>query len=138
MFCPLRLCDFEPDILLCVADVEQAGVIMRATSYISGDLWESVSSPVLSCAWLFGYPYVTGKVNYIMTGLGHGMSRRKVYPAGRMIISIPFAKLSEVIEALGQMDWKLLALQEDEESKAEMRRRMDAWQQMSPDFILKK
>ena len=27
---------------------------------------------------------------------------------------------------------------EDEESKAEMRRRMDAWQKMSPDFILKK
>ena len=136
-FCPLHLCDFEPDILLCVADIEQASVIMRATSYISGDLWQSTSSPVLSCAWLFGYPYVSGKVNYMVTGMGHGMSRRKVYPAGRMIISIPYAKLSEVIEALGQMDWKLLALQEDEESKAEMRRRMDAWQQMSPDFILK-
>ena len=50
VFCPLHLCDFEPDILLCVADVEQAGIIMRATSYISGNLWESTSSPVLSCA----------------------------------------------------------------------------------------
>ena len=57
--------------------------------------------------------------------MGHGMSRRKVYPAGRLVISIPYAKLSEIIEALAQMDWELLALQEDEESK------------MSPDFILK-
>ena len=81
---------------------------------------------------------MTGKVNYVISGMGHGMSRRKIYPAGRFIISIPYAKLSEVIEALNQMDWKLLALQEDAESKAEMRRRMDAWQKMSPDFILKK
>ena len=138
VFCPLHLCDFEPDILLCVADIEQANIIMRATSYISGDLWQSTSSPVLSCAWLFGYPYVTGKVNYVISGMGHGMSRRKIYPAGRFVISIPYAKLSEVVEALDQMDWKLLALQEDEESKAEMRRRMDAWQEMSPDFILRK
>ena len=70
--------------------------------------------------------------------MGHGMSRRKVYPAGRLIISIPYTKLSEVIEALGQMDWELLALKEDEESKAKLRARMDAWQEMSPDFILKK
>ena len=60
VFSPLHLCDFEPDILLCVADIEQAGIIMRATSYISGDLWQSTASPVLSCAWLFGYPYITG------------------------------------------------------------------------------
>ena len=45
--------------------------------------------------------------------------------------------LREVIEALGQMDWELIAMKEDEESKAELRARMDAWQQMSPDFVLK-
>lgn len=99
-----NLCDFEPDLLLCVADIPQADVLMRATSYISGDLWQSTASCVLSCAWLFGYPYVNGKVNYTISGLGHGMRRRKVYPQGRVIISIPYQKLSEVIEALGQMD----------------------------------
>lgn len=77
-------------------------------------------------------------MNFTITGLGHGMLRRKVYPAGRMIIAIPHAKLSEVVEALGRMDWRLLALREDERGKAEMRRRMDACQEMSPDFILKK
>lgn len=138
VFCPVHLCDFEPDLVLCVADTWQAGILMRATSYISGDLWQSVASPVLSCAWLFGHPYVNGKVNYVISGMGHGMSRRKVYPEGRMIISIPYQKLSEVIEALGQMDWEPIALREDDQSKVELRRRMDAWQQMSPDFVLKK
>lgn len=135
VFCPLRLCDFEPDIVLFVADPSQADVLMRATSYISGDLWESKASPVLSCAWLFSYPYVSGKVNYVMTGIGHGMRRRKVFPAGRLLISVPFEKLSEVVEAMGQMDWELLALREDEEGKAELRARMDAWKKMSPDLM---
>lgn len=137
VFCPLHACDFEPDLVFFVADLSQADVLMRATSYISGDLWESKSSCVLSCSWLYGYPYVSGKVNYVVTGLGHGMRRRKVYPAGRMLISVPYAKLSEMIEALGQMDWELIALKEDEESKAELRARMDRWQEMSPNFTLK-
>ena len=137
VFCPLHACDFEPDLVFFVADLAQADVLMRATSYISGDLWESKSSCVLSCSWLYGYPYVSGKVNYVITGLGHGMRRRKVYPAGRMLISVPYTKLSEMIEALGQMDWELIALKEDEESKAELRARMDRWQEMSPNFTLK-
>ena len=138
VFCPLHACDFEPDLVFFVAEIPQADVLMRATSYISGDLWQSTSSCVLSCAWLFGYPYVSGKVNYTVSGLGHGMRRRKVYPSGRMLISIPYAKLSEVIEAMGQMDWELIALKEDDESKAELRARMDRWQEMSPNFVLKK
>ena len=137
VFCPLHVCDFEPDLVFFVADLAQGDVLMRATSYISGDLWESKSSCVLSCSWLYGYPYVSGKVNYIITGLGHGMRRRKIYPAGWMLISVPYAKLSEMIEALGQMDWELIALKEDEESKAELRARMDRWQEMSPNFTLK-
>ena len=137
VFCPLHACDFEPDILFFVADIPQADVLMRATSYISGEVWESKESPVLSCSWLLAYPYVSGKVNHIVTGLGHGMRRRKVYPAGKVLISIPFEKLSEVIEAMGQMDWELLAMKEDEESKAELRARMDRWQEMSPNFTLK-
>ena len=138
VFSPISLCDFDPDLVICVATAEQGDILMRATSYISGDFWESKASSVLACSWLYSYPYVTGKVNFVITGLGHGMRRRKVYPAGRMLISIPYQKLNEVIQALDEMPWNLIAMQEDEESKAELKRRMDAWQKMSPDFILKK
>ena len=52
-FCPAEGCDFDPDLLFFVSDFPQADIIMRATSYISGDLWESKSSPVISCAWMY-------------------------------------------------------------------------------------
>lgn len=137
VFCPIAMCDFDPDLVICVAETEQAEILMRATSYISGDLWETKCSSVLSCAWMYSYPYVSGKVNSCITGLHHGMKRRKTYPAGRHIIAIPYQKLHEVVQALEEMPWELIAMKEDPESKAELKVRMDRWQTMSPDFLLK-
>lgn len=130
-FCPAEKCDFDPDLLFFVADIPEADIIMRATSYISGDLWESKSSPVISCAWMYAYPIISGKVNHITTGLYHGLKRRKAYPAGLRMISIPFQKMPEFFAALDEMDWTLIAFREDEESKAELKRRMDHWQEMA-------
>ena len=127
VFCPVEICDFSPDIIICVAQTAQADIIMRATSFISGDLWETKNSPVLSCAWTYVYPYVSGKVNVCMTGMHHGMKRRKVYPPGLYIIAIPFGKLDEVTQALSEMDWELLAMREDDESKALLKQKMDNW-----------
>ena len=39
--------------------------------------------------------------------------------------------------ALEEMPWELIAMKEDPESKAELKRRMDRWQEMSPDFLIK-
>lgn len=138
VFCPVAACDFDPDLVIVVADTAQADIVMRATSYISGDLWESKTSSVLSCAWTYAYPYVSGKVNVCVTGLHHGMKRRNVYPAGMHIIAIPYQKLLEVVTALTEMDWELLAMKEDGESKALLAAKMAKWQEMSPDFVLKK
>jgi len=128
VFSPVEVCSFFPDLVICVAQAAQADIIMRATSYISGGLWESKSSPVLSCAWLYAYPYISGKVNFCITGMHHGMKRRKVYPMGLHIIAIPFEKLDEVVKALGEMDWELIAMKEDEASKALLRQKMAKWQ----------
>lgn len=130
-FCPATDCDFDPDLLFFVADISEADIIMRATSYISGDLWESKSSPVISCAWMYAYPVITGKVNHITTGFYHGLKRRKTYPAGLRMISIPYQKMPEFFTALEEMDWTLIAFREDEESKEELKRRMDHWQEMA-------
>ncbi len=130
-FCPAVDCDFDPDLLFFVADLPQADILMRATCYISGDLWESKSTPVLSCAWMYAYPVISGKVNHITTGFYHGLKRRKAYPAGLRMISVPFQKLPEFFQALDEMDWTLIAFREDEESRAELRRRMDHWQEMA-------
>lgn len=130
-FCPAEKCDFDPDLLFFIADLPQADIIMRATSYISGDLWESKSSPVISCAWMYAYPIISGKVNHITTGFYHGLKRRKAYPSGLRMISVPYQKFDEFFAALGEMDWTLIAFREDEESKADLQRRMDHWQEMA-------
>ncbi len=137
-FCPLADCDFYPDLIICVANTKQADILMRATSYISGDLWESRTSCVMSCAWTYAYPFLSGKVNFCVTGMHHGMKRRKTYPEGLHIIAIPYQKIDEMVMALDEMPWVPIAFREDEESKEELKRRMAGWQELSPDFIIKK
>jgi hypothetical protein len=44
-----------------------------------------------------------------MTGLGHGMKRRKLFPEGRQIASIPFDLLPSVLKTLREMPWVLPA-----------------------------
>lgn len=133
-FAQISICDFDPDLIVCVADMPQSDILMRATSYISGDPWESKSTPVMSCAWMYAYPIISGKVNHITTGYYHGLKRRKAYPAGLRMISIPFQKIDEVVSALQQMQWTPIAFREDEESKAELKRRMDHWQEMADEM----
>lgn len=136
VFSPLPLCKFDPDLVICVAQLPQAEILLRATSYISGDLWESRTSSVLSCAWMYSYPYVSGRVNFCITGMHHGMKRRGTYPPGRYILAIPYQKLDEVIQALEEMDWELIAMRKDEESIRELARRMEHWKQMSQDVLM--
>jgi uncharacterized protein (DUF169 family) len=131
VFSPVSVCDFDPDLIIAFADIPKAEILMRATSYISGDLWESVSSPVISCSWVYAYPIISGKVNHITTGFYHGLRRRKVYESGLRIISIPFNKINEVVLALQEMDWVPIAFREDEESKDELKRRVEHWQEMA-------
>jgi uncharacterized protein (DUF169 family) len=81
---------FEPDVLLLMATVSQADIIMRAMSYSTGEVWSTMSTPVLGCSWILTYPFNSGKVNYIVTGMTHGMKARKVFPDGMFLIAIPY------------------------------------------------
>lgn len=117
LFCPVSLCSFHPDLVLCVADTERAQLLLRASSYSSGDVWESKCSYVMSCAWAYVYPYVSGKVNHLFTGMHFGMRMKGVYPPGLHIISIPYQKLDEVVTALYEMEWDIPFLRQDPESK---------------------
>jgi len=56
---------------------------------------------------------LSGKLNYSVTGLGHGMKRRKLYPEGRQIVSIPFDLLPSILKTLHEMPWVLPAYKPD-------------------------
>ncbi len=116
-FSPVAECSFDPDLILFVVPTDKAALIMRATSWVSGDVWESRSSVALSCAWLYSYPYVTGKVNFCITGMHYGLARQHLYPAGLHIISVPYQKIDEMISGLDEMDWVYMAMRTDEEGK---------------------
>jgi len=108
-FSPLDRLSFDPDLLILLANTEQTEILLRAMSYRTGEVWESKFTAAIGCAWTYIYPYLTGKVNYSITGLGHGMKRRRLFPEGRQLISIPFDRLPSILKTLQEMPWVLPA-----------------------------
>jgi uncharacterized protein (DUF169 family) len=112
-FSPLDKLSFDPDLLILFAKTDQTEILLRAMSYRTGEMWESKFTAAIGCAWTYIYPYLSGKLNYVVTGLGHGMKRRKLFPEGRQIISIPFDLLSSMLQTLQEMPWVLPAYEKD-------------------------
>jgi uncharacterized protein (DUF169 family) len=112
-FSPLDRLAFDPDLLILLAHTHQTEILLRAMSYRSAKMWVSKFSPAIGCAWTYTYPFLSGELNYFITGLGHGMKRRKLFPEGRQIISIPFDLLSSLLETLEEMPWVLPAYKPD-------------------------
>jgi uncharacterized protein (DUF169 family) len=108
-FAPLEKLTFDPDLLLILANTEQTEILLRAMSYRTGEVWESKFTAAIGCAWTYIYPYLTGKLNFSITGLGHGMRRRKLFPEGRQVVSIPFDLLPSMLMNLREMPWVLPA-----------------------------
>jgi len=108
-FSPLGKLTFDPDLLVILANTEQTEILLRAMSYRTGEVWESKFTAAIGCAWTYVYPYLTGKLNFSITGLGHGMRRRKLFPEGRQIVSITFDLLPSMLMNLRQMPWVLPA-----------------------------
>jgi uncharacterized protein (DUF169 family) len=104
-FSPLDKLTFEPDVLILTTTISQAEIVLRAMSHSTGEIWAPMTTPVLGCAWLFVYPYKSGKVNYTVTGLSYGMKNRKVLPEGLMLISIPWDWIPTITQNLREMDW---------------------------------
>ena len=114
-FSPLDKLPFDPDLLIILAKTGQTEILLRAMSYRTGKIWLSKYSPAIGCAWIYAYPYLTGELNYTVTGLGHGMRRRKLFPEGQQLVSIPFDLLLPMLQALRDMPWVLPAYETDGE-----------------------
>ena len=112
-FSPLDNLPFDPDLLILLANTSQSEILLRAMSYRTGKMWSSKSSAAIGCAWIYIYPYLTGELNYITTGFGHGMKRRKLFPEGQQLISIPFDLLPSMLQTLAHMPWVLPAYERD-------------------------
>ena len=98
---------FDPDLLIITAKPSQAEIILRASGYKTGAAWNAKGTSVMGCAWLYMYPYIQGEMNMLITGLHHGMKVTENFPEGLLLISIPFDKISGIMESLQQMEWYL-------------------------------
>jgi uncharacterized protein (DUF169 family) len=113
-FSPLNDCSFDPDVLIIFTNnTSQTQILLRATSYRTANIWTTKFTHVLGCAWIFVYPYLSGEVNYGITGLSHGMGRRKLFPEGLQFVSIPYLIMPSVLQALRDMPWVLPSFQPD-------------------------
>ena len=104
-FANLNNLEFEPDLLIILATPSQAEIVLRAMSYSTGETWAPRTTGVLGCTWLFAYPFLTGKVNYTITGLAFGMKAKQVFPEGLVLLSIPYNWIPIIVQNLKEMKW---------------------------------
>jgi uncharacterized protein (DUF169 family) len=107
VFAPLDTLAFEPDLLIITADHSQAEIVMRSMTYSTGEMYHSRTTPVMGCAWVFIYPFQSGKVNFIIPELVHGMKGRELFPKGSIVISIPYHWIPTMTQNLKEMKWHL-------------------------------
>ena len=107
--------EFEPDLLIILATPNQAEIILRAMCYSTGVLRESKTTGVLGCHWIYNYPYLSGKVNFTVTGLAFGMKSKEVFEEGWILISIPYNWIPIITQNLHEMKWVLPSYTEGRE-----------------------
>ncbi len=100
---------FDPDLLILTTKPSQAEIVLRAMTYSTGELWAPKATNVLGCSWMYVYPYESGNVNYMITGMHFGMKGREVFPEGYVMISIPYNWIPTITQNLKEMKWVLPA-----------------------------
>jgi uncharacterized protein (DUF169 family) len=123
-YSPLDKLTFEPDLLVLTTVPSQAEIVLRAMSYSTGEPWEQKTTPVLACSWLYIYPYQTGKVNYMTTGMSFGAKAKKIFPEGLILISIPYQWIPTITRNLEEMEWVLPSYTDGREAFTEREQRV--------------
>ncbi len=112
VFSTLDQAEMDPDVLVITANTRQAEIILRSYAFTTGQGWTTRGTPIMACAWLFIYPYISGQLNFTLTGIGAGMKARQVLPEGLVLISIPFDLLPMISKNLKEMEWELQSYKE--------------------------
>jgi uncharacterized protein (DUF169 family) len=106
-FSPIDALTFEPDLVILLATPSQGEIVLRGLNYGACEVLESKITNVLTCSWIYAYPYQSGKMNYLVTGTTFGMKAKHIFPEGMMMISIPWDKIPGFVSNLKEMKWVL-------------------------------
>jgi len=92
---------------------------MRATSYSTGELYNSRTTPVMGCASFYIPPYQSAKVDYLIPEMVHGMRSRELCRKGTILISIPYHRIPTITQNLKETKWALPAYMDGREKYLE-------------------
>ncbi len=106
-YTPLEHLKEVPDLLIITAPPSQAEILLRSYNYRTGASWNAKGTTVVGCAYLYAYPYISGELNILISGLHHGMKARNLFPEGLLFLSIPYNLIPEITENLKTIDWEL-------------------------------
>lgn len=98
---------FDPDVIILLARPDQAEILLRTHGYRTGRAWNAAGTSVAGCACLYTRPFLAGEMNLMVTGPHHGMRARGTFPAGLLMLSIPYQLIPEVLGNLETMEWDL-------------------------------
>jgi uncharacterized protein (DUF169 family) len=119
VFAPLDRLMFNPDVLVLTGRARQMEIVLRSLSWTTGQMYESKGTPVMGCAWTFVYPYLSGKINFSVTGLTFGHIAREVGTEGAVNVSVPWDCLPTMLENLEEMTWVLPSYTEGRDNYSE-------------------
>ncbi len=109
-YAPVYESPFDPDLLIIACDnMDQGERVFRAIQWDSGDMIESKMTYVMGCNWIYTYPFVSGNINTVWTGICHGMRKYDLYPHGLPIVTIPWNHIDRVLRNISEMPWTLPA-----------------------------
>jgi uncharacterized protein (DUF169 family) len=96
---------FSPDVLILSVNPTQLEIIQRALCYATGKMWVSQGTPVMECSWILTYPYIHGEVNSLITDTSHGMTSKKIFPPGTILVSVPYDRIAQLVSGLEKIEW---------------------------------
>jgi uncharacterized protein (DUF169 family) len=118
-FASLDTLTFDPDVIVFTGRARKMEIVLRSMSWTTGQMYEAKGTPVLGCAWTLVYPYVTGKINYGVTGLTFGHIAREVGTEGYVWVSVPWDALPTMVENLREMKLVLPAYEDGRDGYSE-------------------
>ena len=102
-FVPHKEIKQVPDVLILTGKASRLEPVMRAATYSTGINYTSECTPVMGCSWFMVYPYMTGKINFVVPAFVHGPHGRHLWDEDTVVVSIPYQWVPTVIENLAEM-----------------------------------
>ncbi len=106
-FVPYTFLKKVPDVLIFTGTAAQLEPVLRASTYSTGEGYHSESTPVMGCSWFMVYPYMTGKINFVVPTFIHGPHGRQLWDSDTVVVSVPYQWIPTVLTNLKEMPLEL-------------------------------